>query len=123
MNTPSCRRARLLIPLFVLGFLAILSLVVHTLWNAVLVDVVAVKAITYWQALGLLLLARILFGGWPAAGGRFGGRMRARMMARHWANMDPEQRAKMREEMRRRWGDWPRPPWGEGEKPDETPSA
>ncbi len=123
MNTDShCRRLRLLIPLAVLAFLTVLTFVVHALWNDVLADVLAVKTITYWQALGLLLLARILFGSWPCGGRRLGGHFRERMMTRHWESLDPEQRVKMREEMRRRFGDWPRPPWcdTEGKGPDSS---
>ena len=33
------------------------------LWNALLPDILGVKAINYWQSLGLLLLSKILFGG------------------------------------------------------------
>ena len=111
MNTECHRRFRLLIPLAVLAFLAILTVVVRDLWNGVLVDVLAVKTVTYWQALGLLLLARILFGGWPGRGRGFGSRWRERMMAKRWESLNPEQREHMRDEMRRRFGDWPRPPW------------
>jgi hypothetical protein len=110
MHPHSCRKFRFFIPLFVLAFLAVLTLVVRGLWNGVLVDVLTVKAITYWQALGLLLLTRILFGGWPG-GRRCGGHWRERMMNKHWESLDPEQRTKLREEMRQRFGDWPRPPW------------
>jgi hypothetical protein len=40
------------------------------------------------------------------------------MMAR-WETMTPEQRDQMRAEMRRRFGDWPRPPWcANGPQPD-----
>ena len=119
MKIDSHRRLRLLFPLAVLAFLAALTWVVHALWNGVLVDVLAVKTITYWQALGLLLLAKILFGGWPGGGRKLGGHLRERMMHKHWESLDPEQRVKMREEMRRRFGDWPRPPWCDGgpEKP------
>ena len=120
MNANSHRRFRLFIPLAILAFLALLSLVVRALWNGVLVDVLAVKTITYWQALGLLLLARILFGGWPGGTRGFGSRWRERLMAKRWESLDPEQRDKMREEMRRRFGDWPRPPWcaPENREPD-----
>ena len=41
------------------GFSAILML----LWNALLPDIFGIVSINFWQALGLLALARILFGG------------------------------------------------------------
>lgn len=122
MKDKSCFRFRWLIPFAVLGFLALFTFAVHALWNGVLVNVVAVKAVSYWQALGLLVLAKILFGGFP---GRRGGgpRWRGRMTAKQWQSMDPAQREQMREEMRRRFGDWPCPPEGEaGEGSPERPA-
>lgn len=120
------RRFRFLIPVFILAFVGALSAAVYGLWNHVLVDVVAVKAISYWQAVGLLLLARILFGGWPGRGGRCGPPWKERMMAKRWESLDPAQREKMtamREEMRRRFGDWPHPPWCGGNEPESSGPA
>jgi hypothetical protein len=123
MNNQSCRRFRFFIPLIVLAFVALVTLAVYGLWNGVLTDVLGVKAISYWQALGLLVLAKILFGGFPGRrGGPFGPPWRRRMMMERWESLTPEQREQMREEMRRRFGDWPRPPWCDRgpEKPDDA---
>ena len=50
--------------LWVLGGIAILPLFVMELWNSLMPDLFAgVTRIGYWQALGLLVLCRILFGG------------------------------------------------------------
>jgi len=111
MNDHPCRRFRMFIPLAVLAFVALLTFVVYSLWNGVLADVVGVKTITYWQALGLLVLSKILFGGFPGGRHRCGRGRHERMMAKHWESLGPEQREHMREEMRHRFGDWPRPPW------------
>jgi hypothetical protein len=99
----------LMIPVIVAGVAALLALAVHGLWNGVLTDVAGVKAITYGQALGLLVLARILVGGFPRLGGHFGPRGR-HMMMEHWESLTPEQREKLRAGMGLRggWG----PPWG-----------
>ena len=126
MKDHSHAKCRWLIPFAVLGFAAAFTYAVYALWNGVLVNVVAVKAITYWQALGLLALAKILFSGFPSRRGHCGSHWKARMMERHWHSMDPEQREKMRQEMRQRFGDWPRPPWDEegskgGERPPGAP--
>lgn len=115
-----------LIPFAVLGFVAFFTFAVHALWNGVLTDVLGVKSITYWQALGLLVLAKILFGGFPF--GRGHGGWRDRMMTKRWLSMTPEQRQQMREEMRRRFGDWPQQPWcrserGSGDGPDSAPKS
>lgn len=82
----------------------------YLLWNGVLTHVVDVRSIGYWQALGLLVLSRILFGRLPGSGGRGGPWGRRRMM-RRWASLSPDERARLREEMRQRFGEWPRPPW------------
>ena len=42
---------------------AALSAVVMLLWNAIIPTVIGWTIISYWQALGLLVLCRILFGG------------------------------------------------------------
>jgi hypothetical protein len=126
MMNPRCSRFRFLIPLFMLALVAVLGLAVYGLWNGVLAQVVGVKPVTYWQALGILILARILFGGFPRRpGGPFGAPWGRRMMWKRWQSLTPEQRAKMREEMRQRFGDWPMPPWcdsesGDAKKADET---
>ena len=119
MKSDSCRRFRFLIPLAVLAFVGVLTFVVHALWNGVLIDVLAVKAITYWQALGLLVLAKILFGGFPGGRRGCGRRGRDRMLFKQWESLNAEQREQLREEMRRRFGDWPRP-WGETQRPDQS---
>lgn len=41
------------------------------LWNILLPDILGVKAINYWQAFGILLLSKILFGGFNGAKEKF----------------------------------------------------
>ena len=60
MHSHPCSRARFLIPFAIVGFLALFTFAVHSLWNGVLTDVLPVKAISYWQALGILVLSKIL---------------------------------------------------------------
>ena len=118
-NDDCCHRFRFLIPIAVLAFVGLLSFAVYALWNGVLVDVVSVKTITYWQALGLLVLSKILFGGFPGGRGRFGGGRRARVLEKHWESLDPAQRERMRAEMRSRFGDWPRANWCCPDRPEK----
>ena len=47
--------------LFIVIFL-LLGVAVMFLWNALLPQTIHVTVITYWQALGLMILCRILFG-------------------------------------------------------------
>ena len=63
---------------------------VMTLWNVLMPAIFAVKAITFWQALGLLVLSKILFGGFrgfPAGGPRW-----RRRLSERWEKMTPEER-------------------------------
>ena len=67
-----------------------LGFVVMSLWNALLPAITSLHAITFVQALGLLLLSRILFGGL-----RRHGHWRYRLRDR-WEHMTPEQREQLR---------------------------
>jgi hypothetical protein len=72
-----------------------------SLWNALIPAIFGLKTITFWQALGLILLGKILFGGFHRHGGG-GPRGWKRHMAERWANMTPEEREKFRAGMRGR---------------------
>jgi Ca2+/H+ antiporter, TMEM165/GDT1 family len=92
-------------PLAILGMIAFTVLggeVVKLLWNWLLPGLFGWRLITFWQAIGLLALCRILFGRWGGRGwhrSNFRGRMRER-----WENMTPEDREKFRERWRGRCG-------------------
>ena len=82
-----------------LAFVALGGTVVRLLWNALLPDLFGFHAVTFWQALGLLALSRILFGGFGLRGGsRRAGR------AQLWARMTPEERERFRHRMEDRFG-------------------
>ena len=86
------------------GSLAVgaVTFAVMSLWNVLMPGIFALRTITFWQALGLLVLSKILFGGFrPARGG--GPRWRHRMMER-WEHMTPEEREKFKQGMRRGCG-------------------
>jgi hypothetical protein len=72
------------------------------LWNVLMPGIFAVRSISFWQALGLLVLCKILFGGFRPHGGG-GPRWRRRMMER-WEQMTPEEREKFKQGMRRGCG-------------------
>jgi hypothetical protein len=76
----------------------VFSSVVMALWNRLMPPIFGLHAISVWQALGLLVLSKILFGGFhgrPA----FAMHWRQRMMER-WEQMTPEEREKFRAGMR-----------------------
>lgn len=49
-------------PLVIIGIFGV-SAVVMLLWNWIIPAISPLTAVTYWQAMGLLVLSRILFGG------------------------------------------------------------
>ncbi len=76
------------------------------LWNWLMPSLFGFHPITFWQAVGLLALSWVLFGGWRfggRSGSAYGRHWRRRMMER-WAQMTPEEREKFREGMRGRCG-------------------
>ncbi len=105
-----------LAPAAILGiavFIAIGGLVVQLLWNWLLPPIFGWREVTFWQALGLLALCRILFGGLGRHGSH-GPRIRRRI-AERWEHMTPEERERFREGMRRHCGFGA--PTGEGRQP------
>ncbi len=72
---------------------------VMSLWNWVIPTVTGWHALTFAQALGLLVLSRVLFGG--LRGHRGGLHWRHRMQHR-WAEMSPEDRERLRKTLGRR---------------------
>ena len=102
---------------FAAAFIFLASAAVMLLWNALIPVIFGGSAITWIQALGLLILARILVGGRGRGG--FGGRGRWR---RRWesriANMSPEERKRWKEEAGRYCGGGPA---GMTERPTEEP--
>lgn len=95
--------------MFVVLFFAAIFLfaaIVMALWNAILPEVLGVNAITFWQALGILVLSKILFGGFGRRGGwNRGGRPHWRRgMQEKWAKMTPEEREKFKAEWKNRCG-------------------
>ncbi|MDP9268266.1 MAG: DUF3106 domain-containing protein [Acidobacteriota bacterium] len=102
---PRVKRMIFIAPLAILGMLLFVfiggEIVLH-LWNWLLPELFGWREVTFWQALGLLVLCRILFGGtgWKGSG-RSGYRRR---MAERWEKMTPEERERVRQGWRGRWG-------------------
>jgi hypothetical protein len=81
---------------------AVFGLIVMSLWNWLAPVVFGARTITFWQALGILVLSKILFGGFRGRPG-YGGHWRRRMSAR-WEQMTPEERETFRRGMAGRCG-------------------
>jgi hypothetical protein len=102
-------------PAMLAGFVVFILIggeVVRLLWNWLLPPLFDWRPITFWQALGLLALTRILFGGFGHRSRRYyGGGFRRRMgermadrMAARWERMSPEERERFRQRIRERCG-------------------
>jgi hypothetical protein len=113
MELTRLTRVILIAPLAILGiviFAAIGGEVVMLLWNWLAPTLFGLRLITFWQALGLLALCRILFGGFGMGGGghrnsrrRMEGRIRERVDER-WEQMTPEEQEIFRQGVRGRGG-------------------
>lgn len=74
---------------------AVLGFVLAALWNALMPELFGLPTIGFWQALGLFLLGRILFGSFGGGGRRFN---RPRF-AGGWKDLTPEERERFRNAM------------------------
>jgi hypothetical protein len=104
-------------PLAVVGgvlFIALGGVIVQFLWNWLLPPLFGWPLLTFWQALALLALCRILFGGFGGGSShratrrrhirsRIADRMADRIAAR-WQHMTPEERERFRQRLRDRCG-------------------
>jgi hypothetical protein len=122
MHNHHYKKRRRRLPVFLLFFvvmLLLLSAVVMLLWNAILPALVGVKNITYGQAVGLLVLCRILFGGFrfgAPPGRRFGPYNNLR---EKWMGMSEEDKARFRNEWQKRCKPRQQPPSSDGERKEE----
>lgn len=89
-----------------LAMFVIIAGIVMWLWNAILPELFGFKIITFWQASGLLILSKILFGG--LHGGKKWGE---KCKQKHWEskvqNISDEDRERFREKLRERFGNHP----------------
>ena len=97
------------LPFGIAAILSLVSFVIMQLWNHLLPDIFNVGAITFWQAMGLFVLCKILFG--FGGRGKMGGGgppwMRRRgMMEEKFRGMSPEDRERFKQKWQDRcnWG-------------------
>ncbi len=88
-------------------FVTVFSFVVMRLWNWLMPAVFGWHLITFWQAVGLLVLSKILFGGFRGGPGRH--MYWRRRMIERWEKMTPEEREKFRQGMQGRCGSFREP--------------
>ncbi len=113
MHNNRFRKRKSQLPIFPFAFVVIvllLSAVVMLLWNAILPPLLHVNNISYGQSIGLLILCRILFGGF-----RFGSPPRrpfgpSNHWREKWMKMSDEEKAQFRNEWQKRCGPRQQPP-------------
>ena len=99
------RVLRRILQFILIGVVAVtlFGFILMRLWNWLMPVLFGWHTITFWQAIGILILSKILFGGFR--GGRPGPNMRwRRRMMERWSRMTPEDREKFRQSMRGRCG-------------------
>jgi hypothetical protein len=89
--------------LLAIAGLFVVSAIVMALWNNLLTVLFHFPIISLWQALGLLVLCKMLFGGFRGGGWGRGHHWKHNMQ-RRWMNMSPEEREKFKEEWKNRCG-------------------
>jgi len=77
----------------------VFGFVVSGLWNYLMPGLFGLRTITFWQAVGLIVLGRLILGGFPFRPGFGSAPWRRRMMER-WEQMTPEEREKFRQGLR-----------------------
>jgi len=88
---------RFLMPIGFLAIVAGFSAIVMLLWNWLMPAIFGLVSISFWQALGLLILSRILFGSFGGGQKMFGAMHRrvhcdATPFLKKWMGMTPEQK-------------------------------
>jgi hypothetical protein len=101
-------------------FVTLGGYVVMSLWNWLMPALVGWREITFWQAVGILILSKILFGSFRGGSGRGYGRNRywRRRVIERWEQMTPEEREKFRQGFGARCG-----PFGGSDAAAKAPPA
>lgn len=97
--------------LAMVAFIFIGGEVVKLLWNWLVPSILGWRGITFWEAVGLLALCRILFGGFGRHGGGDRSYVRGRIADRiadrvgdRWDRMTPDERERFRQRILERCG-------------------
>jgi hypothetical protein len=104
MKTMFKKRWYLFIPLILAGFVAFGFFTMY-LWNWLMPAIFHLPELTFWQTLGLMLLSRLVLGGFGghAKHGRYHCR---RNMHKKWEHMTPEEREQFREHIHMHQAPW-----------------
>jgi hypothetical protein len=103
-----------LAPIALVVFVGVIGEVVMHLWNWLLPMLFGWKPVTLWEALGLLVLCRILFGGFGGHGHDKRAMLHEKLHGR-WEKLTPEERERLSEGWRGRCGPFKAPAGESGE--------
>ncbi len=85
--------------------LGLMGLVTQTLWNWLVPELFSGPVLSFWQALGLLALSKILFWSFGRGGGHW--KRQGRYWGPYWAEkmktMSPEERERLKQKMWEKW--------------------
>lgn len=89
---------------FIIPFFILFAVtgVVMWLWNAILPEITGVSMVTYWQAMGILVLSKILFGGFGGFRKHKGDCHKERLKNK-LRNMSPEERETFKQQWKERF--------------------
>ena len=88
----------------ILAALAGFGLITMLLWNNLMPGIFHLPLISFWQAVGLLILSRLLFGFSAHGMGHFN--HRRNLLREKWHNMSPQEREEFRKNLHHRHGPW-----------------
>lgn len=101
MQQDKWRKMRFFFPLFFLVGFGLITWVVQLLWNGLIAPTFSLAQYSYWQAMGLFVFCRILFGGF-----RFGSSPRGRkppfQSREKWMSMSEEERQQFKSQWEKR---------------------
>jgi hypothetical protein len=99
----------------VIGVLAVVAfgLLTQFLWNWLVPELFAGPIISFWQALGLLLLSKLLFWGMSSGKGKWSSH-RNHQWKQQWkeryTNLSPEDKEKFKQRFKEKWCAWEESP-------------
>lgn len=83
------------IPLFCIAFVVVFGGCIMLLWNWLMPELFGLPSITFWQAAGLLILCKILFGGFGSNHHHGHGHCGGNKLRKRWESMTPEERERI----------------------------
>lgn len=100
------KKSKWILKAFLAGivFLAVMGGVTMLLWNWLVPPLFHGPELRFFQAVGLLLLSKILFSGWRKPGRHSGDLTPWRQrLSEKWSSMTPEERDRFKSRMREKW--------------------